>query len=221
MVTEHILPMTGYRDHPVPNRLRQATGAADRLALLLPGFGYTLDMPLFYYIENLCLDMGSDVLRMETAYSQHPVFAEATEPEQAQWVVADARAAWQAGLAQADYASVLVVGKSLSTLAMAALLAAPLTSPPMVRSVWLTPLLAEQAVRQALHQLGRNAQVVIGDADLHYDAEVLADLAGAGVNVVVVPNADHGLDIPGDVAGSVRLLPQIITAIQDFGFRQT
>jgi hypothetical protein len=220
MATEHILPIAGYRDHTVPNRLRQPDGTTGRLTLLLPGYGYTLDMPLFYYVENLCLDMGSDVLRMETAYSQHPRFGEATEPEQAQWVVADARATWQAGLKHADYASVMVVGKSLSTLAMAALLAPPITSPPKVRSVWLTPLLSQQSVRETLVRLGNSAQVVIGDADPHYDADVLADLAGAGMNVVVAPGADHGLDIPGDVAGSVRLLPQIISAIHDFGFRQ-
>ena len=110
---------------------------------MLPGFGYTLDMPLFYYLENLCLDRECDVLRVETTYSQNAAFGEATEIEQARWVAADAQAAWQAGLAQADYASAVVAGKSLSTLAMAALLAPPLPTSPNVQSVWLTPLLSQ------------------------------------------------------------------------------
>ena len=40
----------------MPNRLRRPAAANGRLALMLPGFGYTLDMPLFSYLENLYLD---------------------------------------------------------------------------------------------------------------------------------------------------------------------
>lgn len=165
MSTEHILPISGYRDHAVPNRLRQPDRAIGHLAMLLPGYGYTLDMPLFYYLESLCLDTGCDVLRVETAYNQNSAFRDAPESEQAKWVASDARTAWHAGLAQGRYASALVVGKSLGTLGLAALLAEPLGSPGTVRSVWLTPLLSEPSVRQALLRLGDSAQVVIGDAD--------------------------------------------------------
>lgn len=219
MVTERILPITGYRHLRVPNRLRRPAAANGRSALMLPGFGYTLDMPLFYYLENLYLDRGCDVLRVETTYSQNAAFGEATEIEQARWVAADAQAAWQAGLAQADYASAVVAGKSLSTLAMAALLAPPLPTSPNVQSVWLTPLLCQPQVRETLLRLGASAQVVIGDADPYYDAEVLTELERAGVNVVVAQGADHGLDIPGDAPGSTRLLSQLVTAVQEFGFR--
>lgn len=219
MATERILPIAGYEGRDVPNRLRQPEGAIGRLAMLLPGYGYTLDMPLFYYLENRCLDVGIDVLRVETTYNQHPTFAGATERAQARWVATDARAAWQTGLAQDDYGSAIVVGKSLGTLAMAALFTEPLSAPGEVQSVWLTPMLSQPTVHQTIGQLGARALVVIGDADPHYDVDVLADLEGAGVNVVVAPGAEHGLDVPGDVVGSVRLLAQLITAIQDFGFR--
>lgn len=219
MADERILPVTGYRDYVVPIRLRQADVAIDRLAMLLPGYGYTLDMPLFYYLENLCLDLGIDVLRVETAYNQNLAFREATATEQARWVAADARAAWQAGLAQGNYASAIVIGKSLGTWGMAWLLSDPLRSPETVTSVWLTPLISQQSIRQALRRLGDTAQIVIGDADPEYDAGVLADLEASGVNVVVVPGADHGLDIPGDALTSARLLAQLITEIRDFGFR--
>ena len=111
---------------------------------------------------------------------------------------------------------VLVV---VGTLAMAALLAPPLPTSPNVQSVWLTPLLCQPQVRETLLRLGASAQVVIGDADPYYDAEVLTELERAGVNVVVAQGADHGLDIPGDAPGSTRLMSQIVTAVQEFGFR--
>ena len=80
-------------------------------------------------------------------------------------------------------------------------------------------MLSEHSVRQALRQCDDSAQIIIGDADPHYDAAVLADLAEAGANVVVVPGADHGLDIEGDAIASAHLLAQLITEIRDFGFR--
>lgn len=82
-------------------------------------------------------------------------------------------------------------------------------------------MLSEHSVRQALRQCGHSAQVIIGDADPRYDAAVLADLAEAGVNVVIVPGADHGLDIEGDAVASARLMAQLITEIRDFGFRSS
>lgn len=220
MVTGTSLTITGYRDRPVPNRLRQPSGAIGRLAMMLPGFGYTMDMPLFYYLENLCLDLGLDVLRVETSYSQNPAFREATKPEQAEWVAADARAAWQRGLAHASYASTIVIGKSLGTLGLAALMTQPVNAPEHMQSIWLTPLLAEPSVRQALQHCGNTAQVVIGDADPHYDAAVIAELEASGTHVVVAQSAEHGLDIEGDAVASAQLLVQLITAMRDFGFRK-
>ena len=74
MATATTLTIHGYRDEPVPNRFLRPEGAIDHLAVLLPGFGYTLDMPLFYYAENLLLERGWDVLRVEYAYNKRPEF---------------------------------------------------------------------------------------------------------------------------------------------------
>src|SRR5215217_6235864 len=74
MATSTTLSIQGYRDQPVPNRFLRPQGAIDHLAVLLPGFGYTLDMPLFYYAENLLLERGWDILRVEYAYNERPEF---------------------------------------------------------------------------------------------------------------------------------------------------
>src|SRR3954452_19250705 len=140
MATEVILPITGYHERMVPNRLLRPRGAIDQLVLLLPGLGYTLDMPLFFYIQMACLDSGFDVLRMESAYNRDPGFAAATNDEQVDWITTDARAALHATLGHSKYLAAIIIGKSLGTLAMPALLADPVTANQMVQSVWLTPL---------------------------------------------------------------------------------
>ena len=72
MATATTLTIQGYRDEAVPNRFLRPQGAINHLAVLLPGFGYTLDMPLFYYAQNLLLERGWDVLRVEYAYNTPP-----------------------------------------------------------------------------------------------------------------------------------------------------
>ncbi len=58
MATATTLTIHGYRGEAVPNQFLRPEGAIDHLAVLLPGFGYTLDMPLFYYAGNLLLERG-------------------------------------------------------------------------------------------------------------------------------------------------------------------
>jgi hypothetical protein len=216
MATETILPITGYRGRAVPNRLLRPRGAIDQLAVLLPGLGYTLDMPLFYYIQMMCLDVGIDVLRVETAYNREPGFAAAMQDEQVDWVATDAVAAWHAALAGAEYLAAVVVGKSLGTLAMPGLFDERTVRNIAFHSVWLTPLLSQTRVRQEIGGLRGRSLVAIGDADPYYDPEILAQLERAGVKVVVVPGADHGMNLPGDAVGSAQVLAAVIAAIRDF-----
>jgi predicted alpha/beta-hydrolase family hydrolase len=147
MTTSTTLPIQGFRDEAVPNRFLRPEGATDHLAILLPGFGYTLDMPLFYYAENLLLERGWDVLRVEYAYNTRPEFQGLTKPERDRWLLEDTTAAWRAGLGRRAYERVVLIGKSLGTLAMGHLLT--MADPPLnVGAVWLTPMLAEERLRQ-------------------------------------------------------------------------
>ena len=216
MATEHILPMTGYRDHPVPNRLRQATGAADRLALLLPGFGYTLDMPLFYYAENLLQERGWDVLRVEYDYNTRPEFQTLPKPDRDRWILADTTAAWRAGLSQRTYERVALIGKSLGTLAMGHLLTMA-DPPPNVGAVWLTPMLSVERLRQQISRYGGPSLFVIGTADPHFEPVVLEKMQVATTGeAVIVKNADHGMDIPGNPVASVRAVERVVEALGRF-----
>jgi predicted alpha/beta-hydrolase family hydrolase len=216
MATSTTLTIQGYRDEHLPNRLLRPEGAIDHLAVLLPGFGYTLDMPLFYYAEILLLERGWDVLRVEYAYNKHPEFQTLSEPEREQWLLADTTAAWRAGLGQRTYPRVVLIGKSLGTLAMGHLLTIAVL-PPNVGAVWLTPLLAEERLRQKISQYGGHSLFVIGTADPHFDPVVLEKMQVATIGeAVVVRNADHGMDIPGNPIASVRAVERVVEALSRF-----
>jgi len=213
MATSTTLTIQGYRDEPVPNRFLRPEGGIDQLAVLLPGFGYTLDMPLFYYAENLLLERGWDVLRVEYAYNKRPEFQTLPKPERDRWLLADTTAAWRAGLDQRTYERVVLIGKSLGTLAMGQLLTTA-DPPPNVAAVWLTPMLAEERLRQQILQYGGPSLFVIGTADPHFEPAVLEEMQVATIGeAVVVKNADHGMDIPGDPIASVRAVERVVEAL--------
>jgi predicted alpha/beta-hydrolase family hydrolase len=216
MATSTTLTIQGYRDEPVPNRLLRPEGAIDHLAVLLPGFGYTLDMPLFYYAENLLQERGWDVLRVEYAYNTRPEFQTLPEQERDRWLLADTTAAWRAGLGQRTYERVVLIGKSLGTLAMGHLLTMG-DLPPAVGAVWLTPLLTKERLRQQISRYGGLSLFVIGTADPHFDPVVLEKMQVATTGeAVVVKNADHGMDIPGDPIASVRAVERVVEALGRF-----
>ena len=215
MAGSTVLSIQGYRGEPVPNRFQRPEGATDRLAVLLPGLGYTLDMPLFYYTEDLVLARGWDILRVEYAYNR-PEFQEMPQAERARWLLADATAAYRAGLAQGQYESIALIGKSLGTLAMGHLLTMADQPAAASRAVWLTPLLGNDRLREQIGRFGGPSLFVIGTADPHYDAAILEEVrAATDGETVVVPDADHGMDVPGDAVASVHAVARVVAALAE------
>ena len=84
---------------------------------------------------------------------------------------------------------VLVVAKSLGTLAL------PWAVEHGLPGAWLTPLLQDSAVVTAVQDAREPTLLVGGTADPHWQSPVAA---GSGVTVMEVPDADHGLQQPGD-----------------------
>jgi len=210
------LAITGYRDEPVPHTFLQQDEHARHVAILLPGIGYTCDMPLLYYPARLLLARGADVLRVEYAYQQREDFTATTAEEQGRWVVADVTAACHAVLAQREYEQITFVAKSLGTLALGAVLAADARL-AHAHTVWLTPLLRIDHLRARIARWGGHSLFVIGTADPYYDAAYLAEVQHATRGAaVVVDGADHSLEIEGDVLRSLEAMMQVMRALHQF-----
>lgn len=217
MTKQRRLEITGYQDRPVPNRFIRQDGAADRLAILLPGFGYTLDMPLFYYAQALLTEAGADLLRVEYAYNTVPGFGKLSPEEADRWLATDVRAAYQAAITQRHYRELILVGKSLGTMAMAHLLTGPERFAGDIRAIWLTPAFRRAGLAGLMAQSAVPSLIILGDADPHYDPAALAALpATMQSGIVMIPGANHGLDRPGDVNASVAALAQAVSAMAGF-----
>jgi predicted alpha/beta-hydrolase family hydrolase len=209
------LPITGYAQEPVPNKFLRQHGETEHLAILLPGMGYTCDMPLFYYIEFLLLELGADVLRVDYAYNRHPDIRAMSQDDVYRRLITDVSAAVKVGLAQRTYRDVTFVGKSLGTLAMGHLLSSPNWSSHTPRAVWLTPILNDEQLRERMKQHSRPSFLAIGTADHFYDVGLLDEVWEATqIETVIVEEADHSLNIGNDVAGSVQSVGRVVVALQ-------
>ena len=208
MATLHIL---GHDDEPVPHRFSRQDRETPHLALVLPGLGYTCDMPLLYYTARQLRDLGADVLQVDYDY-RRPASRALSDDEQTGRLLADATAAWRAGRAERAYEQVTLVGKSLGTLALAHLLAHE-RGGGQVRAIWFTPLWHEASVREQLLGARRPALVVIGTADPAYEAATAQAVRG---EILVIEGAGHSLDIPGEVVRSVQALERVVRAVHAF-----
>src|SRR5512138_1432044 len=120
-MNERMLSIQGYHGEAVPHVFYQQEGEIDALALLFPGYGYHADLPVLYYPGLIARAHGMDLLRLDTAYSRRAAFRQATEDKQEVWSDEDANAALDAALEQRPYKKLVLIGKSLGTLAMAGL----------------------------------------------------------------------------------------------------
>src|SRR4051812_24971048 len=101
----------------------------------------------------------------------------------------------------------VLIGKSLGT--NAAALAAERALP----AVWLTPVLTLPWVSAAMGRASAPFLLVGGTADPYWDSAVAR---GLSPHVLEVDGADHGMFVPGPVAGSVAVLARVVAAVEEF-----
>jgi predicted alpha/beta-hydrolase family hydrolase len=216
MVSFKTLEIIGYQGELLPHTFLSQQEATDHVAILLPGVGYTVHMPLLYYPMLELVERGADVLRLETMYVKRPDFDRLSPAEKARRVFTDAAAACRAALAQRAYTKVTLVGKSLGTLAMGHLLT---TEPALTHAecIWLTPLSWNDTLRSQIHQVKPRSLFVAGTSDPHYHSAFLAEVEAATAGeVVVIEAANHSIEIAGDVMASLQALETVMHAVRRF-----
>ncbi len=213
MYSTETLPIKGYRDEAVPNVFFKCDAGTRHAAMLLPGMGYKATMPLIYYPRRLMMDLGADVLVLEYDYDR-AAYRDLDGGERLRWLAVDVSAAYRSLREQGDYDQLTLVGKSIGTLGMGHTLTTE-DLPEAVYAVWLTPLLRLDMLRAQIAKYGGASLFATGTADPHYDADRLAEVVAAtNGEAIVVPEANHSLEVPGEVMGSVKAMEQVLSAMK-------
>lgn len=173
----------------------ESAGPCAPVATLLPGRGYGPQAPLLYYARLLLHGCGWSVRTV------HWEKVPGLDP--ADHVAVAAFAAEL--LATADPARDLVVGKSLGSLAL------PAAADRGVQGIWLTPLLGIEDVRRAAARAAASTLLIGGTADPYWDG---AAAAATGAAVFEVPGADHSLERPGDLDGTLEALAAVLSRME-------
>jgi len=177
----------------------------NRGAVILPGGLYGPHAPLLMY--------ASDAAEARGARLRHVSW---TGPDDPSRLEPSARGPWVLGQVTpvldqlvSDWPDVppLLIAKSLGTLA------APLAGDRRLPAIWLTPNLRSTWFTDALRRATAPFLLVGGTADSVWDGDQARQLTP---HVLEVPDADHGMYVPGRLAASAAVLGQVATAIEDF-----
>ena len=214
------LDMTGGGGRAIANELTTWEDVPRHGLVMLPGQGYTCDMPAFYYLEEMALDLGAAVLRLAPDYSHDQQFRSLPTGQERGWLTDDVRAGVTVMLEAHDVPRLTVVAKSLTTLGLATVDWANLAGADRtVRLVWLTPLLRDAEVVERLATIDVSSLIVIGTADHHYDYGVIDRLkVRPAVSVELVEGADHSFDQRGDIDQSLANIGHVVRAVRAFAF---
>lgn len=176
----------------------EPAGASRGLALLLPGRAYSPDAPLLWFARMAAAQHGFTVQQVWWDTTDHSA---STDFE------AFVRREVEQALADEDADHVVLIGKSLGTRA------AGYAAERGLDAIWLTPLLVEPTVAEAIAANPGRQLLIGGFADELWHPGVAAELREAGCEVLEVPDADHAMCAPGDVVRSARIQAEVAEAI--------
>lgn len=194
----------------IPFRVFKHEEHSDKLAIILPGAGYTTQAPLLHYSNGVFFNKGFDVLQVNYSYPQD-VLSSLSEEE----FTADVLSAIEKSASDADYSQYTFIAKSIGTIALTYLLQKP--SFHSANAVWLTPLLKREDVYNSLLINENNSICIIGDKDPHFITDrVEAIKNNKNLRTIVINDANHSLEEQQDSLKSIEILKEVIIELNEF-----
>lgn len=183
------------------------------LLVVFPGGGYSAFGPALYYPTNLYLDKMYDVLSLEYDFKRFVY-----EGDKDIFLKDLGAFLFQRISSEFENEEIHLIAKSIGTRIIAQSYdSLAVNFKARIRKiVLLTPVWNQPEILQKLLEVGPKTFHVIGTADKLYDAKVEKTLLEKGIGYLVIPNADHGLDIEGDVKKSILELGNMVEKIEIF-----
>lgn len=186
--------------------LHQNEHSTGSLAVLLPGAGDSFREPLLRYSLQILLKRGFKVLALDKVYGDDPEWRNLTVEQDARKIVEDdtVKVFEQISRQFSDPID-LLIGRSLGTFAIACLLDRQLVAPKKI--IWQTPALGGKWATM------RDCKIpsfgILGTADYYYRMAI----ENMPKDRIIIENADHGMEIPGDPIQSIEILKQVMIAV--------
>ncbi|TDL80356.1 alpha/beta hydrolase [Peribacillus frigoritolerans] len=204
--------VTGFKDAIISYTLLSKNSKSKSLAIMFPGLGYTAQGPLFHYSTGVFLNKNTDVLHIN--YQYHSAFYESFSNEELDEALKrDVRNVIDTVLSSHTYSDFYLIGKSLGSIALASELGR--TAFFDAKVIWLTPLLNREDVFGAMVKRKKRGLCIIGDKDPYYKEEKFQELKeNPAIDSLLIPEANHSLEVEGDPEGSIDILKEVIKKIE-------
>ncbi|WP_404442803.1 alpha/beta hydrolase [Sutcliffiella horikoshii] len=193
-----------------PTNLMKQKETTTKLAIILPGAGYTSQGPLLHFSSGHYFNQGFDLLQINYRFSDAEL-----DPFDAAGFSDNVLHTLEETLKESNYDQFVIVAKSIGTIALTSLLKH--TTFKNTSAIWLTPLLHRDDVYQAMLQGENNSFCIIGDKDFCYREDRFAHLtSNPTLKTLLIPNGDHSLENKEDVLDSIDMLKNVIDGVIQF-----
>ncbi len=205
-VHQSLVSLQASRDDAIRYIYRHHDPQVNKVVVMFPGQSYPVYAPLFWYLGELALQAGYDVLGLEYGFQRMKHTLQSVDA-----LVDEVGERLEAFFAQHPYRHVTVVAKSLGTVVASQLGGILESANP--DAIYLTPLpRAIEAMQRATRML-----VAVGDQDPLFRADDVRQIEYlAKLDLMLVPGADHALEIPGSIPQSIDILGKLMNRCREF-----
>ena len=204
----------GYRDIEVPYTLISQGEEAEGIGIFLPGLGYTVQAPLLHYSTGIYLNKGYDVLHINYQYttSDYERFSIEEVDDALKY---DVNRVVDRILDEKSYSHIHIVAKSFGTIALSNEIRRETFQD--AKLIWLTPLLKEDEVFQAMMDSEQEGICMMGDGDRHYEESRFNELkANHRLQMHLINGVNHSLEHDFQVLDSISTHKEIMSIINAF-----
>jgi len=183
------------------------------VCFMFSGSGYNYDKPLFYYATMLMLEHKIDVVHIH--YSYDGQLMNKPMEEVTKVMMDDINPVINEVLKDEQYNETMFLGKSLGTI--------PIANDLMKREefaqskmILLTPLLTFDTIFDSILHSRHEGFLVIGDKDYQYNADQIDQLYKTNLQIEVVKNANHSVNVGGyETENSIEAIAKIIGKLKE------
>jgi hypothetical protein len=183
------------------------------ICFMFSGSGYNYDKPLFYFATMTMLQNKIDIVHIHYSYGEH-IFKKSLE-EITKTMMHDVNPVIFDILENGQYNETIFLGKSLGTIPIACDL---MKSDAFLKSkmILLTPLLKFDSIFDSILNSQHQGLLVIGDKDHHYNSNQIDQLSKSNLEIEVIQNANHSLDVGAfETTNSILALSKLMEKLQE------
>lgn len=204
----------GFKGMDVPYTLLRNEENSKKLAIFLPGTGYTVKSPAFHFSEAIFVNKSFDILKVDYRYND-AMYDDFSMEDLTEAIKHDVRTVLDKVLQENNYENFYLVGKSLGTIAMSSELQRDIFAG--AKAIWLTPLLHKDEVFDAMLASKNEGLCIIGDNDRCFiEDRYNRLLKNSTITSKLYPNVNHSMEYDNDPVGSIDVLKSVINDIEHF-----